>query len=58
VQVLEDQGVGAFKASWDQLGQRLAAALCSGPDTGTRWHRHPGSATGGGDLCRFRPPGM
>ena len=36
VQVLEDQGVGAFKASWDRLGQRLAAALHSGPDTGTR----------------------
>ena len=34
VQVLEDQGVGAFKASWDQLGQRLATALHSGG------HRH------------------
>jgi transaldolase len=27
VQVLEDQGVSAFEASWDQLGQRLATAL-------------------------------
>jgi transaldolase len=36
VQVLEDQGVGAFKASWDQLGQRLATALHPGPATGTR----------------------
>ena len=27
VQVLEDQGVAAFDASWDHLGQRLAAAL-------------------------------
>ena len=35
VQVLEDQGVGAFKASWDQLGQRLATALHPGPATGT-----------------------
>jgi transaldolase len=36
VQVLEDQGVGAFRASWDQLGQRLATALHPGPATGTR----------------------
>ena len=36
VQVLEDQGVGAFKASWDQLGQRLATALHSEPATGPR----------------------
>ena len=27
VQVLEDQGVAAFDASWDHLGQRLASAL-------------------------------
>ncbi|MGH3271308.1 MAG: transaldolase family protein, partial [Trebonia sp.] len=27
VQVLEDQGVAAFDASWDHLGQRLAAAF-------------------------------
>ena len=27
VQTLEDQGVAAFDASWDHLGQRLAAAL-------------------------------
>ena len=27
VQVLEDQGVTTFDASWDHLGQRLAAAL-------------------------------
>jgi transaldolase len=27
VQVLEDQGVSAFDASWDHLGQRLASAL-------------------------------
>jgi transaldolase len=27
VQTLEDQGVSAFDASWDHLGQRLAAAL-------------------------------
>ena len=27
VQVLEDQGVSTFDASWDHLGQRLAAAL-------------------------------
>jgi transaldolase len=32
VQVLEDQGVSAFEASWDQLGQRLATALHPGPD--------------------------
>jgi transaldolase len=32
VQVLEDQGVRAFEASWDQLGQRLATALHPGPD--------------------------
>ena len=32
VQVLEDQGVSAFEASWDQLGQRLATALQPGPD--------------------------
>ncbi len=32
VQVLEDQGVSAFEASWDQLGQRLATALRPGPD--------------------------
>ena len=31
VQVLEDQGVTAFEASWDQLGQRLATALHPGP---------------------------
>jgi transaldolase len=31
VQVLEDQGVSMFKASWDQLGQRLATALHPGP---------------------------
>ena len=36
VQVLEDQGVSAFKASWDQLSQRLATALHSEPDAGTR----------------------
>ena len=36
VQVLEDQGVRAFEASWDQLGQRLATALHSEPATGTR----------------------
>jgi hypothetical protein len=28
--------VDAFKASWDQLGQRLATALHPGPATGTR----------------------
>ena len=27
VQTLEDQGVAAFDASWDHLGQRLATAL-------------------------------
>ena len=27
VQTLEDQGVTAFDASWDHLGQRLATAL-------------------------------
>jgi transaldolase len=27
VQTLEDHGVSAFDASWDHLGQRLAAAL-------------------------------
>ena len=32
VRVLEDQGVSAFEASWDQLGQRLATALHPGPD--------------------------
>ena len=32
VQVLEDQGVSAFEASWDQLGQRLATTLHPGPD--------------------------
>ena len=32
VQVLEDRGVSAFEASWDQLGQRLATALHPGPD--------------------------
>ena len=32
VQVLEDQGVSAFEASWDQLSQRLATALHPGPD--------------------------
>jgi transaldolase len=32
VQVLEDQGVSAFEASWDQLGQRLTTALHPGPD--------------------------
>ena len=32
VQVLEDQGVSAFEASWDHLGQRLATALHPGPD--------------------------
>jgi len=32
VQVLEDQGVSAFEASWDRLGQRLATALHPGPD--------------------------
>ena len=32
VQVLEDQGVSAFEASWDQLGQQLATALHPGPD--------------------------
>jgi transaldolase len=36
VQVLEDQGVSAFKASWNQLGQRLATALHPGPDAGNR----------------------
>jgi transaldolase len=36
VQVLEDQGVGAFKASWDQLGQRLATALHPGLAISTR----------------------
>jgi transaldolase len=36
VQVLEDQGVSAFEASWDQLGQRIATALRPGPDAGTR----------------------
>ena len=51
VQVLEDQGVAAFDASWDHLGQRLASALTSGaPDvTATRawvggpgpWHLQP-----------------
>jgi transaldolase len=30
VQVLEDQGVAAFDASWDHLGQRLASALTAG----------------------------
>src|SRR6266487_4793883 len=32
VQGLEDRGVSAFEASWDQLGQRLATALHPGPD--------------------------
>jgi len=32
VQVLEDRGVSAFEASWDQLCQRLATALHPGPD--------------------------
>jgi transaldolase len=36
VQTLEEQGVSAFAASWDHLGQRLAAALRPAPDTGTR----------------------
>jgi hypothetical protein len=36
VLVLEDGGVSAFKACWDQLGQRLATALHPGPATGTR----------------------
>ena len=27
VQTLEDQGVAAFDASWEHLGQRLAAVL-------------------------------
>jgi transaldolase len=31
VQVLEDQGVAAFGASWDHLGQRLAGALQKEP---------------------------
>ncbi len=30
VQTLEDQGISAFDASWDQLEQRLAAALGAG----------------------------
>jgi transaldolase len=36
VQVLEDQGVAAFDASWDDLGRRLASALTppTGPDAG------------------------
>jgi transaldolase len=52
VQVLEDQGVSAFDASWDHLGQRLASALGTGPDAGA----HPG----GPRLSRaVRPrPGM
>ena len=33
VQVLEDQGVAAFDASWDHLGERLARALNPGPGT-------------------------
>ena len=36
VQTLEEQGVSAFAASWDHLGQRLAAALRPAPDTSTR----------------------
>jgi transaldolase len=31
VQVLEDEGVNAFDASWDHLGQQLASALGTGP---------------------------
>jgi hypothetical protein len=56
VQVLEDQGVAAFDASWDHLGQRLASALISGaPDiTATRaWGRRPRSMAS--TACRSSP---
>jgi transaldolase len=36
VQVLEDQGVTTFDASWDHLGQRLASALSTQPGHGAR----------------------
>ena len=56
VQILEDQGVTAFDASWDHLGQRLARAL--GPDgageTGGRSDTMPASGTfviAGGGLA-------
>jgi transaldolase len=35
VQTLEDQGVSAFDASWDHLGQRLATALRAEPGAAT-----------------------
>ncbi len=47
VQVLEDQGVSAFEASWDQLGQRLATALHPGPDAARQRHHRPKDRSGG-----------
>jgi transaldolase len=47
VQVLEDQGVSAFEASWDQLGQRLTTALHPGPDVARQRHHGPEDRSGG-----------
>jgi transaldolase len=47
VQVLEDQGVSAFEASWDQLGQRLTTALHPGPDAARQRHHGPEDRSGG-----------
>ena len=47
VQVLEDQGVSAFEASWDQLGQRLTTALHPGPDAARQRHHRPEDRSGG-----------
>ena len=47
VQVLEDQGVSAFEASWDQLGQRLTTALHPGPDAARQRHHGAEDRSGG-----------
>jgi transaldolase len=46
VQVLEDQGVSAFDASWEHLGQRLASALGTGPGASAQLHPPCGPARG------------
>jgi len=48
LQVLEDQGVTTFDASWDHLGQRLAFHPC--------WARTSGSSTGRTRCTSRRPP--